>query len=217
VDLVGIDGLINKKYTLEPNDIFVLTPSEYDVAFASPRFKSVVTEKIIPYPDGNPGFYFVRVAYADDIDAIITAEAAERKTLKEEVITLDGQPLTVRHSWIDMGIPSQIFDQDTFTLIRGMEANPFILELIFSEPRLINEITLNLGAMDADLTVELYPQGAETASRYQQSYRQVQEGDILRLKLPGGPSLVEKLHLEIYSPFAGEVANVHVRELQILP
>lgn len=217
VDLISVEGLISKKYTIEPNDIFVLTPSEYEKAAQSEKFKSVEVEKVIPYPDGNPGFYFVRVAYADNIDQLIEAEAAERKTLKEEVITLDGQPVTVRNSWLDMGVPAQIFDNDPFTLIRGMEANPFVLELDFSQPRSIGEITLNLGAMDTDLIVDLYTGDDTEPKRYQQAYRQVQEGDILHLKFPDGPQLVTKMRLEIMSPYAGDIANVHVRELQLLP
>ncbi|NTW09601.1 MAG: hypothetical protein HGA28_08555 [Anaerolineaceae bacterium] len=217
VDMISVEGLISKKYTLEPNDIFVLTPSEYEKAVQSPKMKSVEVDQVIPYPDGSPGFYFVRVAYADNIDQLIEAEAAERKILKEEEITLDGQTVTVRNSWLDMGVPAQIFDQDPFTLIRGMEANPFILELEFSEPRSIGEITLNLGAMDTDLTVDLYTGDDTQPLRYQQSYRQVEEGDILKLTFPDGPRLVTKMRLEILSPFAGDTANVHIRELQLLP
>jgi hypothetical protein len=217
VDLIGVDGLLNKKYDIDPNDIFVLTPSEYDKAVQSEKLKSVEVEKIIPYPNGNPGFYFVRVAYADNIDQMIEAEAAERRILKEEVISLNGQPVTIQHSWLDMGVPEQIFDNDPFTWIRGMEANPFILEITFPQPRSIEEITLNLGAMDTDLTVDLYEQEGESPIHYQQSYRQVQEGDILKLKFPDGPHNVYKMHMEILSPYAGEVANVHIRELQLLP
>jgi len=215
--MVGIDGLLTKKYTIAPNDIFVLTPSEYDKAVQSPKFKSVVTEKVIPYPNGSPGFYFVRIAYADNIDQLLEAEIAERRILKETVLSLDGQSILARYSWLDMGEPAQIFDGDPFTLIRGMEANPFILELSFSKERSIGEITLNLGGMDTDLTVDLYSKEGETPVRYKQSYRQVQEGDILRLRFAEGSHKVTKIYLEIYSPFAGEVANVHVRELQLLP
>jgi hypothetical protein len=217
VDLISIDGLMSKKYSLEANDIFVLTPSEYDKAVVSEKFKSVEVENIIPYPDGSPGFYFVRLAYADNIDQLLEAEMAERRTLKEEEITLDGQPVNVRYSWIDMGVPAQIFDNDPFTLIRGMEANPFILELSFQEPRTIGGISLNLGAMDSDLKVELSIVEGGAPIDYQESYRNVQEGDILTLKFTNGSLPVTKMHLEIYSPFAGEVANVHIRELKLLP
>jgi hypothetical protein len=217
VDLISIDGLMSKKYDINANDIFVLTPSEYEKAAASEKFKSVELEKIIPYPDGTPGFYFVRLAYADNFDQLLEAEKAERRTLKEEEITLDGQPVTIRYSWLDMGVPSQIFDNDPFTLIRGMEANPFILELIFQQPRMIGGITLNLGAMDADLKVELTTQENQAPVYYQESYRQVEEGDILTLSFPNGSLPVTKMHLEIYSPFAGEVANIHIRELKLMP
>ena len=217
VDLISIDGLMSKKYNLESNDIFVLTPSEYEKAVASDKFKSVQVENILPYPDGTPGFYFVRLAYSDNIDQLLNAEKVERSTLKEEEILLDGQPVTVRYSWIDMGEPSQIFDNDPFTLIRGMEANPFILEFSFQQPRTIGGISLNLGSMDTDLRVELTTTEGETPITYQESFRSVQEGDILTLNFPNGPLPVLKLHLEIHATYAGEVANVHIRELKLLP
>jgi hypothetical protein len=201
--MIGIDGLLTKKYIIAPNDIFVLTPSEYDKAVQSPKFKSVVTEKVIPYPNGSPGFYFVRIAYADNIDQLLEAEIAERRILKEAVLSW-----MVNQYWrlrLDMGEPTD-YDGDHY-LIR-QEANPFILELSFPKERSIGEITLNLGGMDTDLTVDLYSEEGETPVRYKQSYRQVQEGDILRLKFADGSHNVTKMHLEIYSPFAGEVANV---------
>jgi hypothetical protein len=217
VDLISIDGLMSKKYNLEENDVFVLTAVEYDKAVASDKFKSVQVENIIPYPDKTPGFYFVRLAYADNIDQLLEAEKAERSILKENKITVDGQLVTVRYSWIDMGEPSQIFDNDPYTLIRGMEANPFILEITFPQPRMIGGISLNLGAMDTDLKVELTTADDGAPIYYQESFRNVQEGDILTLNFPNGSLPVIIMHLEIQASFTGETANVHIRELKLLP
>jgi hypothetical protein len=217
VDLISIDGLMSKKYNLEANDIFVLTPGEYDKAVTSDKFKVVQVEDIIPYPDQTPGFYFIRLAYADNIDQLLQAEKAERSILKEDEINLDGQLVTVRYSWIDMGEPAQIFDNDPFTLIRGMEANPFILELSFQQSRTISGISLNLGAMDADLKVELTPAQGGAPVYYQESFRDVREGDILTMNFPDVSLPVTNMHLEIHSANAGEIANVHIRELKLLP
>jgi hypothetical protein len=217
VDLISIDGLMSKKYSMESNDIFVLTADEYDKAIASEKFKLVQVESTIPYPDGTPGFYFVHLAYADNIDQILNAEKAERSILKEQQIIMNGQMVTVRYSWIDMGEPDQIFDNDPLTLIRGMEANPFILELSFQQPRRIGGISLNLGAMDTDLKVELATAESEALIDYQESFRDVREGDILTLNFPNGSLLVRQLHLEILASSAGEVANIHIRELKLLP
>jgi hypothetical protein len=45
----------------------------------------------------------------------------------------------------------------------------------------------------------------------------VQEGDILTLNFPNGSLPVIKMHLEIQASFTGETANVHIRELKLLP
>ena len=40
------------------------------------------------YPDGQPGFYFVRMRYADNVDTIFAAERQARQVLQEDSATL---------------------------------------------------------------------------------------------------------------------------------
>jgi hypothetical protein len=95
---------------------------------APPALRQKV-EQVVPYPDGTPGFYLARLQYAPDADQIFAAEQEARRQLVESEVTLDSKPMRMRYSQTDMGLPEQIFDGDKFTLIRGLEANPFILEL----------------------------------------------------------------------------------------
>jgi hypothetical protein len=54
---------------LDPRAIHVLIPEEYARVRSDPRFVLVATEKVIPYPDGRPGFYFVRLDNPPDLAA----------------------------------------------------------------------------------------------------------------------------------------------------
>jgi hypothetical protein len=56
---------------------FVLMPDEYERVRSSGRFQEPEVDEIIPYPNGLPGFYFVRLAYVDNIQDIVQSEQAE--------------------------------------------------------------------------------------------------------------------------------------------
>ena len=80
---------------------------------ASRKFVLLPPERIMAYPDGQPGFYFVRMRYADNVDAVFAAERQARQALKEDGATLDGG----QRRAIDKEIP-------------GGHANPFIARLV---------------------------------------------------------------------------------------
>ena len=216
VRMDGIGTYLFRKTPIDPNRIFIMTPSEYEQARSSPKFAPPAIEHTVYYPDGSPGFYFVRLRYSEQADAIFAAEKAERSVLKEASVTIDGQAVTVRHSWSDMGEPRFMFDGDRFTLLRGMEANPFIVELDFPAPRAISGLSLDVGAMDSSLTAQLSVSGSDKPMTFQQSYSGVADGQ--RLELPFAQKVqVTKLRLEILASTAAETVNIHVRELQLLP
>jgi len=116
-----------------------------------------------------------------------------------------------------MGQPESIFDGDTYTLMRGLEANPFIIELEFPDPRPIGQIVLDLANMDFDLTAQLYANLDGNAVVYQTTQRGVQGDAHVELPINHGPALVSKLRLEIMSLNGGERPHIHVRELKLNP
>jgi hypothetical protein len=180
----------------------------------------VRVERTIPYPDGSTGFLFVRFAYSDQADALFIAEQEARRTLVDDRLLLDGELVALRHSAIDMGEPGLMFDGDDFTLMRGLEANPFVLEMTFPEPRSLSRVEANFGLADLTMTVQLTlsadPQAEPVSYQVERSNATSQDPWMV-LTLPEAPETVVKVRFEIYNRLAGETANIHIRELRLIP
>ena len=154
-----------------------------------------------------------RLAYADDVDAIFAAEREERRRPVQEQITLDGQPVTVSHSQFEAGQLSDLFDGDAFTLVRGRDANPLVLDFTFSQPRVISGLTATFGTMDFSLTAHLDAGDGAEPVVYTQTYRSLPPDPKVELAFDKGPPAVTHLRLEIKQLQAGDSAKIHVREV----
>lgn len=148
---------------LDENNVFVVIPDEMQQVQASDKFKSVKILQTINYPNGQPGFYFVQVAYVDQISTVFSDELAARHAPLTGQITLpDGTPVTLQYPKLDMGKPQDAFDGNPQTLIRTAEANPMILKLTFSKPYTLSQITLRIGGAPTTLTVDVAASGDTT-------------------------------------------------------
>ena len=49
-------------------------PNELEKVLSSGKFEEVRIEQTLEYPNGEPGFYFIRLRYVENIDAILDAE-----------------------------------------------------------------------------------------------------------------------------------------------
>jgi hypothetical protein len=217
VHMAGIEQYMFQKEPLSWNDLFVMTASEYQEAASSPKFKEVKVEEVIPYPDGTPGFYLARVAYADNVEAILAAEEEARRQPVVGQVMIDGQMVEIHYSQIDMGQPNYMFDGDPFTLMRGLEANPFIIDLYFPEPRTISSLDGNFGLMDIRLTVKLYRDARQTPAVYTGGRVNDNDQPWIHMKFDQGPQKVSQLHLEIQNSATGGSTNIHIMELKLLP
>jgi len=217
VRMDGVESYLFKRLPLNDDMVFVMDSSEYQKAKESAKFGWIKLEKVIPYPDGSPGFYFARLRYADDVDAIFAAEQEARKTLVTSIVNLDGQNVELRYSQIDMGIPDFMFDGDLFTLMRGMEANPFILEFYFPQPGTVNGLSADFGLVNITLTAKLYPQVDGEPAIYNQTFMNSSGSSQVEMRFANAPEKVAKVHLEILNILSGETANIHIRELHLLP
>ena len=212
MEFINIDAFTVSRRELSPQMLFVMPDYEYERALSSGKFVIEAPERIISYPDGRPGFYFARMRYVDNIDALFAADRAARQQLVENQVTIGEQAVTLKHSLLDMGQPSDMFDGDVNTLLRGMEANPLVFELSFSEPRQLGGFDLTVASMNADLKVIITDAGGATSSGTQ-SYIGQPFDPTLSYSLPNGPQLISHLRIELTQLNAGEVAHVHVREL----
>jgi len=209
-----IDGHMMQRLPLDDRMLFIMIPEEYQRTASSGKFKDLHVEQTLPYPDGNPGFYFVRLRYADDFDSQMAAEREIRRELQAAVLLVDGLPAQVKYSMLDIGTIQEAFDQDPTTLIRSLEANPLVLEISFDPPRSLEGVTVRVGGTAARV------EGTVTTGAGEQTYvREVGEDRLPRdLSIRFQETLeVTRLRLEVENVLDDEPAHVHVWEIWLKP
>ena len=104
-------------------------------------------------------------------------------------VDVDGQIVDLVYSKLDMGAPANLFDGDVSTLARGLEANPFVLEFHFPEPRPIR----GLKRISPPWTLSSQPSSSLTSTEpklYVQEYR----------GLPGDPHIDMTFDAPVHRP-----------------
>lgn len=217
VQMLSIDFYMDERRNLDANTILVMTPAEYERARTSPKFCHVSVERIIPYPDGSPGFYFARLEYSPDFEKLLAPEREARIRPVDEAFTLNGQQVVITHSPLDAGRLADLLDGDTFTLVRGLAANPLIFDFRFSRPRAIDGLAADFGSMDFRLTSSLYASEGSEPTVYQETYRGLPSDPHVEMLFPEAPESVARFRIEIEQLNAPPDPHIHVRELAFRP
>ncbi|MDR3577119.1 MAG: hypothetical protein P4L50_24930 [Anaerolineaceae bacterium] len=216
VDNGSLADFAFSKEELNSNVFFISTPDEYQLGTASNKFDKVTISKVISYPDGTPGFYVLQASYRSDVDDIFAKEKEVRKKLVVENYNLNGQNLLVSHSMLDMGEISNLFDNNQATLIRGLEANPFIIEIEFPQPQPLQSISFETNAINIRVTALLFSSGDPNPNKFENDYQYQDTGVPANLVFDSGPYLTKRLRIEILNNDLPPdfQTNIHVRELQ---
>ncbi len=216
VQFGNIDAFTFSRQPLDPaRQLFVMPDYEYKRAQESGKFVISDPERVIPYPDGRPGFYFVRLDYVANVDEILAAERAERTRPVEAQAVVGGQPARVTHSPLDIGEIGNLFDGDSFSLVRGMEANPLVVELDFEQARMLSGVTLTTGSMQFELTLHAIPADGSDPVVVSASFSDLPPDPTVHLDLPGGPISASGLRIEVRELNAPEIPHIHLRELEL--
>jgi hypothetical protein len=192
---------------------FVIIPAEWESMHTSSKFTNIQVDKILNYPNGKPGFYFVRVQYADNVEQILEDEAAVRHELQETQVTIDGDLVNVKYSYLDMGSIGDLFDGSKQSLARTLEANPFVIELDFSSARPISGLIMTVGSMEAEISLRVTTDDGHI-KEYQKIFSSAPENQTTQIDFEEAWS-VKMLHIEVRNMHAGEPANVHVAEIKL--
>jgi len=215
VQMAGLDSYLIDRQTIDPDDIHVLTSSEYELARTNPKLKVIEVDRVIPYPDDKPGFYVVRMTYSEDADSIFAADLEARHRLVDEVVVIGGEKVQVRHSILDMGSAREMFDGDRTTLARVMEVNPAIVELNFPQPRRLSSVKGDFGAMDMTWHVTLLNSASTNAVIYTATVRRWPQEPSLETVFDRGPAMTSTMRIEITDLRAKDNAKIHIRELAL--
>ncbi len=216
VQLGSVQGHIERPLPLDENTLFIATPEEYRLIQESEKLSDVVLERSLPYPDGSPGFYFVRFRYADSAQAIFAAEAEQRRQLQQAEVQLHGQTVQARHSMLDMGEIAQAFDGDPFTFVRTLEANPLVIELSFPDVVRLGGLSLIIGSANVEITAQtsLSPDGP--AQQFSVAYRGSVDKPEARLDFDRVVEL-QHLRIEVLDRQQPEPAHIHIWEISLDP
>jgi hypothetical protein len=213
VSLGSLSYFTYERRELPPNLLVVLTAPEYDALLQDPKFLAPQIERVLPYPDGSPGFYFLRLAYSPEAEALFAAERAERLRPVVETVDLGGQTVTVTHPRFGSGGLLHIFDGDPYTLVTAPEANPVLLVFDFDSPRVVSGLALTTGYIpDFTVTVRLFAPGAQPIV-YAQRYLDLPPDPTVELSFSRGPQAAARIEVEITDHLTGAEVNIHVREV----
>lgn len=212
--LGSIEGYLQQYIPIDPNEVFILLPEEMDQVQQSGKFQSVVVDHTVDYPNGQPGFYFTRLTYVDEVEAIFAAERDERRALAEELIPLpDGSVVNAAYSHLDMGSIDQAFDDNLSTLVRTYEANPFKINLDFDRPRTMRGLRLRIGGVPSRVTVLAYSEGESLPRNFT-----IETGESPAPQMVDIDFMEEReitaLHIDILNIRDREPAHVHLWEVQ---
>lgn len=199
-----------------PNTIFVSTADEYNNLINNPEFTNIHILQTIPNPDGQPGFYFITLQSVSNIEAIIAAEHEKNRTPIEESAAYQGITLKVLHSPFGIGTLDNVFDNDPFTLVRSLEANPFLFDIYPEKPINTNSITIQTGTQQKfTVSINLYPVNSKIPITYVKSFSGLPTDPVVSINFDQGPALSARIKIELKDEISGEFSEIHVRTLEI--
>ena len=214
VGLGSVEGHIFQHLPLNDQMVFVAIPNEMDKVLSSGKFAAVQVDQVLNYPNGEPGFYFIRLRYVDNIDTILEAERESRRTLLETTLRIDDQDVLVRYSRVDMGEISMAFDGNLNTLTRTLEANPFVIELTFPQARPVSGASLVVGSARMQVTAHVTVSGLAEPLVFETDFTGSVSQPALDLGF-GETLLAESIRFELLVPGIAEPTNVHVWEITL--
>jgi hypothetical protein len=213
----SIDGYISEYKPFDPQMVFVITPEEKQNMEESQKFTNTKIVNVLPYPNGEPGFYFMHLEYVDNIEATFAAELAARRMVnKGTAVLADGEEVWVEYSTLDMGEIMHIFDGDQSTLARTWEANPLRLIVHFSRPRPVAHLVLRVGGEPTRIEAEVWAAGEDQPLVLAREVAETSASRLVELDLPE-ITQVQKVEIRVTNLNNAEPAHVHLWELQFYP
>jgi len=159
------DLVKEEREEVNPSNIFVLPVEDYGWVTGRPEFDVGVPREILRFPNGEPGFYFVQIAYSEHARALMEARLNPRKGLVEgEVLTQGGRWL-VLYPELDNGVIDNAFDGNLETLARTREAPVTVVEVEFPGPRVIEGVRFHLWYDKYEVSLVVVRAGGEVVKK----------------------------------------------------
>jgi hypothetical protein len=194
---------------IDPNLVFIITAEEYPLLIQNPKFDQIEVLDTLPYPDGQTGFYFLKLNYSPEAEAIFEEELAERKKPETAELELFDQKAQVTYSRLDMGDIAQIFDSKQALPVRTLEANPFEITITFQDAVELKQVSAMLGSPASRMTVRIWTSGRENDLIFSESVSSSKQIRPITIDF-GQIYEVDKIKIEIESLGETEPTHVHL-------
>jgi hypothetical protein len=133
--------------------------------------------------------------------------------LASDDIKLGNETFRLIHSPLDIGQAKDAFDNNLDTLMRGRNANPFIMDFEFPQSEAIKGFMMDMGRMDFYLRVKVYAPGGSEPVVYQGEYRDQPPIPHVDMDFVNGPGQVRRIYIEVEQINPPDEVHVHIREL----
>ncbi len=210
-EMGSVVGYFDEIKPLDDQTLFVMIPEEF-VKIPPSRFTNVRVEKTLPYPDGRPGFYFVRLNYVPNIQSVMAKEETERRLLQKQRIFLAARPVDLGFTLLDMGKVTDMFDGSRDTLVRTWAINPMQLSFDFPDPYPMGTIVVNVGGTATTFHLKVWPAGQDVPIEITRQAPEAPRPRDVQLDLPAR-SNVTRLELSIQNTNDPPDGHVHVWEI----
>ena len=217
IETATIDPYLSKRKELTDDHYFLMTAEDYKLMLDSQILDVIDQHTTIIRPDGSPGFYLANLRYSAKAAQILEQKRLDRQKLVSLKYTTGSEDLVIRHSLQDMGELKAVFDSDPRSLLRGMEANPFIFEIDFPAPRNLQTIEVNLAGDQLKLKAQGFDSGKGLLIEKLCSDPKAGELDsIYSVEFGSDSPAISTLRLEIYDPITTSDAHIHIRGIKFV-
>ena len=169
---------------------------------------------------GLPVFRAASIGAGGAVTAVINPEPVA-PAVSENLVTsqamLDDSPVTVYHSSLDMGQVGDIFDGNKDSLMRGVEDNPFVVEIHFEQMRKLSALDVTVATMTHFTVKVLVTYDDDTTAEVSGDYSEPPPDPTVTVELPELDKFVKILRIEIEDirEKPAEGYHVHVREISV--
>ena len=215
IHLLSLESFLAERFDSMERAILVLSREDFRRVIETGKFSEVRIDRILPLPDGRPGFYFVRMGYSVEADVIFAAENEARRQMVEEEAVVGGRTVLVRHTPFDMGGIGDLFDGDPETLVRTAAINPAVIEVDFGEAVSITAVTITTSRMEVGLRIRTFGPPTAQSEPVETTFSAQLQGPTLNVVLDPPPGPIVRIVIEVKDPIGIPTFSIHLRDLQL--
>ncbi|NLF51509.1 MAG: hypothetical protein GX577_10270, partial [Leptolinea sp.] len=134
--------------------------------------------------------------------------------LRVDSVDVNGETLDAAISELDMGELQLLFDHDPGTVVRSVEANPLVVEVVLSKPTAYRLARVMVGGSATQVTVYALPEGSDNPRV--SSLTVSESTEIRNVIIPLATNEpVTRLRFEVRTVRDGEPAHVHAWGIEL--